>query len=49
MRRLDHLANLCTSSGLDDYTISSGKLESCGIEVVDLDPVVENDPYNIGH
>jgi hypothetical protein len=46
---LDHLADFAPFGCLDDYAISPGKLESCGIEVVDLDPIVKNDPYNIGH
>jgi hypothetical protein len=49
MRRLDHLAYLGATGGLDDYAISPGKLEAGRIEVVDLDPTWEYDPHYFGH
>ena len=35
--------------GLDDHAISPVKLESGGIEVIDLDPASKNDPNDLGH
>ena len=35
--------------GLDDHAISPGELESGGIEMIDLDPTAEDDPYDFGH
>jgi hypothetical protein len=48
-RRFDHLGDLGTLHRLDDYAVSSRKLESRGIKMIGLGPFMERDPYNIGH
>jgi len=49
LRRFDHLADLRPADGLDHDPVSPGQLKPGRIEVVDLDPAPENDPYDLGH
>jgi GNAT superfamily N-acetyltransferase len=49
VRRIDHLADLRAPHRLYYDTITTSKFKSCGIEVIGLDPVLKNNPNNIGH
>ncbi len=49
VRGIDHLADLRAPDRLYYDTIPLSKFKSCRIEVVGLDPVLKNNPNNIGH
>jgi len=49
VRRIDDLADLTAPHRLYDYTIPTSKFKSGGIEVIGLDPVLKDNPNNIGH
>jgi hypothetical protein len=49
VRRIDHLADLRAPHRLYYDTITTSKFKSCRIEVIGLDPVLKNNPNDIGH
>jgi hypothetical protein len=47
--RFDYLADLGSAGSRYYYTISTGQLESGGIEMINLDAAAKDDAYDIGH